>query len=525
MEKQTMKEKEIPKAGWQMGPWLIFAMILWGLQAIAIFMALVLAVRVRSFLPDMVLPIIIGVLLFDAALTFLLLIWLERRKPGEEPKKVIRRRTFGTVLATIVLILCMIAVAMMDPILNMINTIAGEYTEFGIVNVYVLNENPAQSLQEAADYNFGYSTQFDEEGVLEMIDEVNETLAVTIQTTLYDTELELVDALYDGSIDAIIMDEEYTGVLELLDDYSDYGDRTRILKSIRVYTKPQVITPDQGTAESAEDTRYLDITKDPFVVYLSGSDTRQERLSRSRSDVNILAVVNPTTHQVLLVNTPRDYYVKISIAEEYRDKLTHCGIYGTQCSMDTLSLLYDVPVDYSVQINFTGFEKLVDAMGGVTVYSDATFHSGGYSFKEGENKLSGKQALQFARDRYSFEDGDRARGRHQMALVKGILNKAISSPELITNFTEILDSIEGMVACRFSTEEIGSLVKMQLEYGGSWEILTYSVSGTDSKDVTYSAPGTPLYVMVPDDTMVDKASYLMNRILDGDVITEEDCTD
>lgn len=70
------------------------------------------------------------------------------------------------------------------------------------------------------------------------------------------------------------------------------------------------------------------ITKEPFVVYCSGIDARVDDISaKSRSDVNILAVVNPTTKQILLVNTPRDYYLPLARNGEL-DKLTHAGLYG-----------------------------------------------------------------------------------------------------------------------------------------------------------------------------------------------------
>ena len=138
--------------------------------------------------------------------------------------------------------------------------------------------------------------------------------------------------------------------------------------------------------------------EEPFIVYLGGSDTRSGKLTKGRNDVNILAVVNPNTKQLLLVNTPRDYYVRNSSGGGARDKLTHCGLYGVNCSMKTLGNLYDETVEYYVQINFTGFKKLIDAMGGITVYSDYAFTAITRTYiSQGENNLTGQQALDFAR--------------------------------------------------------------------------------------------------------------------------------
>ena len=89
------------------------------------------------------------------------------------------------------------------------------------------------------------------------------------------------------------------------------------------------------------------MAKKPFILYISGSDTRESTLATSRSDVNILAVVNPVSKMVLLINTPRDYYVLTSKAAFWQyDKLPHCGAYGIDCSMDTLGKLYEEEGDY-----------------------------------------------------------------------------------------------------------------------------------------------------------------------------------
>ena len=118
------------------------------------------------------------------------------------------------------------------------------------------------------------------------------------------------------------------------------------------------------------------ITKEPFVGYISGVDNRGELTEKARSDVNILAVVNPTTKQVALINTPRDYYVDLA-GTDSKDKLTHAGLYGVETSMATLGNLYGVNVEHYLRINFAGFINIIDAIGGVDVYSDQAFTSVG----------------------------------------------------------------------------------------------------------------------------------------------------
>ena len=173
------------------------------------------------------------------------------------------------------------------------------------------------------------------------------------------------------------------------------------------------------------------ITKEPFVIYLSGVDTRGELTEKARSDVNILAVVNPQTKQVALINTPRDYYVDLA-GTNSKDKLTHAGLYGVETSMATLGNLYGVSVDHYIRINFAGFINIVDALGGVDVYSDQAFTSVGSpgyydptTFAEGWNHLDGKSALAFARERHAFASGDIQRGINQMKVIDAMLNNCL----------------------------------------------------------------------------------------------------
>lgn len=266
------------------------------------------------------------------------------------------------------------------------------------------------------------------------------------------------------------------------------------------------------------------ITENPFLVYISGTDTRGSGLNNLRNDVNILAAVNPATKQVLLINTPRDYYVEISISDKgERDKLTHCGIYGIDCSVETLENLYDQDIKYYTQINFKGFKRLVDAVGGVEVYSSKSFYTteGNYKIKKGMNLLTGEMALAYVRDRYSYSDGDAARARNQMDVIKGIIKK-LSSGVLLTKYADILDSMGKYFNCSLDEKEIASLVKMQLSDMAEWDVKSFAVTGTGGKDYTYSIPKQKAYVMVPDEDSVEFAHELIDRIFAGESLSEED---
>ena len=261
----------------------------------------------------------------------------------------------------------------------------------------------------------------------------------------------------------------------------------------------------------------------PFVVYISGSDTRSKKFRISRSDVNILGIVNPVTKQVLLINTPRDSYVPNPVGNGKRDKLTNCGLYGVDCSMEVLGTLYDLKVDYYCQINFTGFKKLIDAVGGVTVYSDQSFSTiKDMYIRKGENHLNGEEALAFARERYHVKGGDRGRGKNQMKVIEALIKKLTEGTTIISKYSSILDSLTGLFRTNVTMEEIGTLVKMQLGDMASWNIKTFSVTGEGGSNKTYSSPGHNAYVMYLDEKIVSYATMLADRVIAGDILTEAD---
>lgn len=288
-----------------------------------------------------------------------------------------------------------------------------------------------------------------------------------------------------------------------------------------VYAQQGLDALDNITAGEVTGPEAHKVTIEPFVVYLSGVDTRGELTENARSDVNILAVVNPETKQVALINTPRDYYVDLA-GTSSKDKLTHAGMYGVHTSMDTLGNLYGVEVDHFVRINFAGFIRIVDAIGGVDVYSDQAFTSVGSpgyydptTFAEGWNHLDGKAALAFARERHAFATGDIQRGINQMKVIDAMLQK-IKSPTLLMSFSKLMDVVSDCFVTSFSQAQISALVRMQLADFAEWQIQSYTVTGTSGSSThCYSAQGQKLYIMKPDEASVNEARALAASVLGG----------
>lgn len=396
-----------------------------------------------------------------------------------------------------------------------LQAIAGTETEISNVSVYVRIDDPAQTLSDASGYSFGILSTLDRENTDTVVSRINEQLGATIQTAEFDGLTQLADGLRNHQVDALILNDAYLDLYEEFDGYTEFPSQIRALSTESIETAVQNNELTSTTVQDLNDNPVLNI-------YINGSDTRESTLpSRSRSDVNILASINTQTHQVLLISTPRDYYVPLSISNGVPDKLTHAGIYGVQVSMDTLSMLYEVPIDYYFRVNFNGFVDIIDALGGIDVYSDYTFDSGnvsGYHFNEGWNSVNGEEALAFCRERYAFASGDRQRGKNQMAVIQGVLNKA-TSPAILSNYTSVLDSAAGCMETNVPYDTIAEIVRDQLAGGGSWNVVSYSVDGTGDSQVPYSMSSS-VYVMIPDTSTVDQAKSLLAQVAAGETLQQ-----
>ena len=335
----------------------------------------------------------------------------------------------------------------------------------------------------------------------------------------------LLDALLKGDVDAMILNRAFLDVLEDVPGYEEKLSKVRevLLHNVEVETPDD----DKSGGENSAQPNYTSL-KDSFAVYISGIDARYGGVGvKTRSDVNIIAVVNPKTRQVLLVNTPRDYYIPISSPNSNwdgkKDKLTHAGLGGPDYSKKTLSNLYGIDIPYFFKVNFSGFVNIVDALDGITVHSDFNFQyteddGTVYYYQKGDNQLGGKEALGFCRNRYSFADGDNQRGKNQMLVIRGIIDKALS-PKLLTNYTQILDAVSGSMEMTIPMDVIGDLVSRQLSDGGEWNVVSYSVTGSGGWAKSPAAGGAEASMMFPNEASVERAKELIRDVIDGKIVT------
>ena len=402
---------------------------------------------------------------------------------------------------------------------NMLSMITGGNVRVDKMAVAVRADDPAETIEDAMDYNFGVQFQQGGDNIQTAVTKLQEELGTTLEVTECDSVQDQAQALINGQVDAIIYNEAYTELME--GSVDDFTHNTKIIYEMSIETKLDL---GIGTDSS--------LTNEPFTVYISGIDTYGEVTETSRSDVNIIAVVNPKTHQILLITTPRDSYVPLygpsSQIPEYSqgsmDKLTHAGVYGIETSMETLGKLYDTDINYYVRLNFTSLIDIVDILGGIDVDSEFAFTTGDESgavveVHEGTNHFDGKQALAFSRERHALEDGDNQRGKNQQAVITAMLKKVIS-PTMLLRASTLMNQVSKDVEMNVTQSQLNALIRNQLRTNADWTIQSVALSGEGGQDYCYSAPDQLLYVMYPDETELQKIIDLANVVEEGGTLPE-----
>lgn len=280
--------------------------------------------------------------------------------------------------------------------------------------------------------------------------------------------------------------------------------------SVRTYLVMTEIT-------KGNESKGVQVTREPFGLYISGIDVYGDIEQKSRSDVNLLTYMNPKSHQMVLITTPRDYYVTIpGVSGEDKDKLTHAGLYGAGASADALANLYGTAVPFNVRFNFSSFMDIVDALGGITVESEIAFTTSPDSGEvvdivEGKNHLNGKEALAFTRERQNLEDGDNQRGKNQQIAIKGILKKMMS-PAILLHGNKLLTNLPKQVQTNMSRSEVQGFIRGYLGGILRWKNENLAATGSGSSEYCYSYSGGPLYVTIPDEQSVEEIKAEIARV-------------
>ena len=384
---------------------------------------------------------------------------------------------------------------------NFVNNVHNKYDTLSY-SVLVLKENNYQSINDLNNKNITY---LEDDNSTNIKKELDSKITYTEEKVpLYNT---LINKLLKNETDAIVLETSYLTLIS--EEIEDINDKTSVIYTIKLKVKSHQEQP-------IEEPLY--ILEEPFILYISGIDQYGSMDTvRGRSDVNQLAVINPKTNHILLVNTPRDYYVQLAGTTGLKDKLTHAGFYGIDKSINTLEDLYGINIDHYLRVNFDTLIKVVDAIKGIDVYSDQAFTpwtNRKVYIEQGWNHMDGAMALAYARERYSYATGDNHRGANQQQVITAIIDKITKSKVLISNYGDILRTLDRSFQTDIDSNTITSFIKYQLDKMPTWNIESIAVTGTGASNYTYSM-GTDwlLYVMEPDYSSVEKAVNKINEVL------------
>lgn len=448
--------------------------------------AIVLSIY-SSILPSLYLGLFIGLYVILIGILFFLLKW---------------KHKIGLILGILFMIIIVIGSVgssfvfiRANQLLTNITNIENEISSYSVI---VLKDSNYKKLEDIKNKEMGILNQStdDYQEALKQLDE-----KISLSHKNYENVLDLANNLLKKEIDVIFLSDSYISILD--EGISDgFEDKIRILDTIEIEHEQQT---------SVEE---VNVKKESFNIYISGIDTYGPISKVSRSDVNIIATINPNTSKILLTTVPRDMYVPLAGRSGLKDKLTHAGVYGIDTSIGTLENFLDTNINYYVRINFNSLISLVDYIGGIDVESDYDFRSGNRNYHRGMNyNLTGAKALAFSRNRYAFADGDRQRGRNQEKVIEAIIKKVTSSRDINT-YLNLVSTLEQSFQTNMSKDTIHQFIQQQLEYNYQWNVEATDVNGYDHMDYTYSYPWQKLYVMLVDGNSLASERSRMKSVLE-----------
>lgn len=347
-----------------------------------------------------------------------------------------------------------------------------------------------------------YAAKESKHNNLDTVDKLNYYIDDNVEKALKkvkkDIEFEESDNL--TSLIALTKDDEVflinENLLKIYEDTLDEELDLKIIKTIEIF----------NTRKS--NLKTVNIKKDPFIIYVSGTDNYGSINNKHRSDVNMLLLVNPKLSKILIINTPRDSYVELK--NKGFDKLTHAGVYGINESIYALNDLYNININFYVKINFTSFIKIIDEVGPIKANSNYNFTYDGYTFYKGENTFTGNKALAFSRGRKMLPEGDISRGENQQEIIKGLIN-SLKTPKVLSSYNNILKHVEGSLLTNMDSKTISTLINMQLKNNYNWEIETVNLKGTSALMPTYSLGNLNSSVVIVDKKDLGNIKLLIEK--------------
>ena len=488
-----MEKKEIENRRKSNPLWSGIKVVLVAAQLIAS-VALVISMLSTGIASGLIIAITIIILVALLILNIMML--LVRKKTS------VTLQVICSVIAVVVVGVCIFGMRYTDSFNGFLNKITEHKPETKEYSVSVMNDSQFTRLTDLKQKSIGFLRTDTKSGNAEQYLQNQ----VEFEASFYD-DLDILAGVLTGDVvSAIVLETSRIAALQEEDNNP--------LKNTRViYTFEIEIEGDDAEVSEKK------LIEEPFLIYISGSDSRTGLQTVARSDVNILAAVNPSDGKMLLVSIPRDMYVQLHDTVGLRDKLTHAGIYGIDMSKNTIEDFLGVNIDHTIKVSFDTVVKVVDQLDGIEINSDQAMtlsaeHGKKCEYVVGKQKVDGDCALRFARERKSYETGDRHRGENQQEVITGIVNKLSGSKSYLLKLPTILNIAADSFETTLSRDEITEFIRMQLQNPLNWKVESISVNGTGAMEPTYSmGANLPLYVMIPDNATVINATNKINEYL------------
>lgn len=375
----------------------------------------------------------------------------------------------------------------------------------------------SDNILDYADKTFITQSQFDKTNTDNAISQIEAVLEATPNVTSKDTVYDAIKAFYNGEGEVLVLNDAFVSALKTIKAFKNFDNDTVVLSSLK-FGEEEV----QKEPEPVSDQH-------PFAVYVAGNDTRASGLTTvGRTDVDMIMVVNPTSRQILLVSIPRDYYIENPGLSDGMDKLTHLGNQGIRNTLDGINRKFNLNLTDYLCTNFTHFEALVDALGGVTINNPYAFdgeNSGDYHFDAGEITLNGEQALAYSRERYSLSNGDYGRNEHQGIIMQAILEK-VQQNAAAGDKAGVLAALSANFLTNVNINDLYNLYTSSGDVAQPWQYIRYHLGGTGTMAGTVSmGMNRMLYVCQPFESQVQFTTDLVNRMLNGETISEDPLPD
>lgn len=334
-----------------------------------------------------------------------------------------------------------------------VDTNKEQYEE--LVTSFVTYDNTSlTSVDALSGKNFGLvDNETFQEGHILPIAEL-ERLKINVNFKYYDSYNDLLLGLFNDEVDVASMPEQYYSMFIINDGYEEYLDKTKSIYDFKSKVKiDSVNTVDK------------DLSKEPFSVLLMGNDG-------GRTDTLIVATFNPLTMTATMTSIARDSYVPIACYKnQASDKINHSRQISRQCTIDTVSNMLDVDIDYFIEVNFTAVVEVVDALGGLWLESpiefvgqDSSDERGNFTVWVGKGwqTMDGQQALAFARERKNMPGGDLQRQINQQKVITAMAQKLLETKD-VNQLLKVLEAAGSNIKTNFSLNQMTNLANYMVK--------------------------------------------------------------